>query len=212
MPDALQSLRDAAELARVFATEPVAAAIGRIAGLISRSVRGGGKVMICGNGGSLCDAAHFAEELTGRFRADRPAIAAIALTDPGHLTCVANDYGFDAVFSRGVEALGRPGDVLVVLSTSGNSPNILNAVTAAKGRGMLVVTLLGRGGGKLAQQCGMADVELMAPGLTADRIQELHMLALHTIVELVEAELYPTSGGPSGSPSGAATGRGSVCG
>jgi len=191
MPDALQSLRDAAELAQTFATPTVAEAIQRIAAVIARSVRGGGKVLVCGNGGSLCDAAHFAEELTGRFRADRPAIPAIALTDPGHLTCVANDYGFEAVFSRAVEALGRPGDVLVALSTSGNSPNIIRAVASARANGVLVVTLLGKGGGTMSRTSGAAEVELIAPGLTADRIQELHMLALHTIVELVEAELYP---------------------
>lgn len=206
MPDALQSLQNAAELARAFATASVAEAIGRIAGLISRSVRGGGKVLACGNGGSLCDAAHFAEELTGRFRADRPAIPAIALTDPGHLTCVANDYGFDAVFSRAIEALGRPGDVLVALSTSGNSPNIISAVSAAKSRGMFVVTLLGRSGGQLSAMRGTAEVELMAPGQTADRIQELHMLALHTIVELVEADLYPSSGRGPASTSVSTTG------
>lgn len=154
----------------------------RVVGCFERE----GKVLICGNGGSLCDAVHFAEELTGRFRKDRRALPAIALADAGHLTCVANDYGFEQVFSRGVEALGRKGDVLIALSTSGNSVNILRAVETAKGKGLHTVALLGKGGGKLR---GMCEIEIAVPGETADRIQELHMLMLHTIVELVEKGL-----------------------
>lgn len=188
MPDAMNSLKQAAELAQAFATPANAELVERAAALIARAVHDGGKVLVCGNGGSLCDATHFAEELTGRFRADRPAIPAIAIAEPGHLTCVGNDYGFEAIFSRGVEALGKPGDVLVAMSTSGNSANIVRAVETARGRGMSVIALLGKTGGTLR---GKADVELIAPGQTADRIQELHMIVLHTLVELVEAKLYP---------------------
>ncbi len=165
------------------------AAVGRIqrgAALIAERLRAGNKVLICGNGGSACDAAHFAEELTGRFRRDRPALAAIACTDAGHITCVANDYGFDQVFSRWVEALGRAGDVLIVLSTSGESENIVRAVRAAPETGVRPVALLGRGGGRAR---GLCDVEIIAPGETSDRIQELHMLILHAWVEAVEGAL-----------------------
>lgn len=146
----------------------------------------GNKVLICGNGGSLCDATHFAEELTGRFRKDRPALAAIAISDPGHITCAANDFGFDRVFSRGVEALGRPGDVLIALSTSGKSANVRLALEAARLRGMFTVALLGRDGGECA---GLADLAIVVPGSTSDRIQELHMVILHTLVEGVESRL-----------------------
>ncbi len=156
------------------------------AALLAERLKAGGKILICGNGGSACDAAHFAEELTGRFRSDRPALAAIACTDPGHITCVANDYGFEQVFSRWVEALGRPGDVLIVLSTSGNSSNLLRAASAAKTRGLRSVALLGRAGGKLKGAC---DHEIVVPGETSDRIQELHMLILHAWAESVEGML-----------------------
>lgn len=146
----------------------------------------GNKVLICGNGGSLCDATHFAEELTGRFRKDRPALAAVAISDPGHITCAANDFGFDRVFSRGVEALGRPGDVLIALSTSGKSANVRLALEAARARGMFTVALLGRDGGECV---GLADLAIVVPGSTSDRIQELHMVILHTLVEGVESRL-----------------------
>ncbi|MCK6475947.1 MAG: D-sedoheptulose 7-phosphate isomerase [Phycisphaerales bacterium] len=150
----------------------------------------GHKVIVCGNGGSMCDAMHFAEELTGRFRGDRPALAAIAISDPSHLTCVANDYGFDQVFSRGVEALGQKGDVLVVLSTSGDSANIVRAVQAGRQRGLTTIALLGKSGGRLRDAC---DHQLLVPGETSDRIQELHMILLHAMVEAIEAEMFPAA-------------------
>ncbi len=164
----------------------------RFADLLAERLRagGGGKVMACGNGGSACDAMHFCEELTGRFRKERPPLAAIACIDPGHITCTANDYGFDQVYSRWVQALGRKGDVLLVLSTSGNSPNILNALSAAKDCGMSTAAFLGRGGGKAA---GQADFEWIVPGEQSDRIQELHMLLLHALVEAVERRLFPAN-------------------
>lgn len=176
-------LADAALVARVDAA-------GRaLAGCLDR----GCKVLLCGNGGSLCDAAHFAEELTGRFRADRRPLAAIACADPGHITCTANDYGFEQVFSRWVEALAKPGDVLVLLSTSGNSANIIRAAETARALGLETVALLGKGGGRLAGRCTH---EISVPGDTSDRIQELHMLILHAWVELVESalRLRPGSG------------------
>lgn len=153
---------------------------------LAASLRAGNKILVCGNGGSLCDAAHFAEELTGRFRADRPPLAAIACADPGHLTCVANDYGFDEVFSRWVRGLGRSGDALIVLSTSGKSENIRRALVAAKDLGLVTVALLGRGGGACK---GLATHEVIVPGETSDRIQELHMLLLHAWVEAIERSL-----------------------
>ena len=144
----------------------------------------GCKAIICGNGGSLCDAAHFAEELTGRFRADRPPLPAIALSEPGHLTCTANDYGFEHVFSRSVQALGAAGDVLIALSTSGNSANCVKACEAARAKGMTTIGLLGKGGGRLLPVC---DHAIVVPGATSDRIQELHMLVLHIWVEMIES-------------------------
>jgi D-sedoheptulose 7-phosphate isomerase len=153
---------------------------------IATALSSGCKVIACGNGGSMCDASHFVEELTGRFRCDRPAIAALAINDAGHITCTANDYGFDFVFSRAIEALGKPGDVLIALSTSGNSPNILKALSAARNRGVMSIALLGKGGGEAKS---MADIPVIVPGETSDRIQELHMLLLHIFVEGVEMRM-----------------------
>ncbi len=150
----------------------------------------GNKVLIAGNGGSLCDAAHFAEELTGFFRTHRRALPALVLSEPGHLSCVGNDLGFDSVFSRGVEAFGKPGDIFIGLSTSGNSPNIIKAVEAAQERQLKTVTFLGKEGGKLK---GVADLELCIEGFkTSDRIQEAHMTAMHLIIEIVEYYLFPS--------------------
>ena len=148
----------------------------------------GNKVLICGNGGSNCDALHFAEEFTGRFRGDRKALPAIAISDSSHITCVGNDYGFDYIFSRGVEAYGKEGDMFFGISTSGNSPNVIKAVEAAKKLGMKTCILLGKDGGKLK---GMCDYEFIIPGKTSDRIQEIHMMILHIIIEGVERIMFP---------------------
>ena len=156
--------------------------------MLATSFKKGDKVIIAGNGGSLCDGAHFAEELTGQFRRFRPALPAISLSDSSHITCVANDMGFDLIFSRGLEALGREGDVFVGLTTSGNSINIVNAFKAAKAKGMSTIAFLGKSGGKLR---GVADLELIIEGFTtSDRIQEAHMAAIHIIIEVVEQLMF----------------------
>jgi D-sedoheptulose 7-phosphate isomerase len=150
--------------------------------------RNGKKLLIAGNGGSLCDAMHFVEELTGQFRERRPALPAIAFADPSHMSCVANDFGYDEVFSRSVEALGQEGDLFVALTTSGNSPNIVRAVQMAKQKGIKTAAFLGKSGGALK---GMCDWEWIVTGFRySDRIQEAHMLVLHILVELVENELF----------------------
>jgi D-sedoheptulose 7-phosphate isomerase len=159
-----------------------------VAQALAGAFKNGNKGLICGNGGSACDAMHFAEEFTGRYRKDRPALPVISLTDASHITCVGNDYGFDAIFSRGVEAFGQKGDFFFGISTSGNSPNVLKAIDAAKSRGLKTVALLGKDGGKMK---GLCDYEFIVPGKTADRIQEVHMMILHIIIEGVEREMWP---------------------
>ncbi|EIO3972154.1 D-sedoheptulose 7-phosphate isomerase [Vibrio vulnificus] len=155
--------------------------------MIAESFKQDGKVLSCGNGGSHCDAMHFAEELTGRYRENRPGYAGIAISDPSHLSCVSNDFGYDYVFSRYVEAVGRKGDVLFGLSTSGNSGNILKAIEAAKAKGMKTIALTGKDGGKMA---GLADVEIRVPHFGyADRIQEVHIKIIHIIIQLIEKEM-----------------------
>ena len=144
----------------------------------------GNKIIIAGNGGSLCDAAHFAEELTGFFRKPRQAYPAIALTEAGHITCTGNDLGFDYIYSRGVEAYGKPDDIFIGLTTSGNSPNIIKAIEVAHQRQLKTIAFLGKGGGKLK---GVAHLELLIDGFkTSDKIQEAHMAAIHIIIEMVE--------------------------
>jgi D-sedoheptulose 7-phosphate isomerase len=163
---------------------------GRVEGVASHLatvLAAGGRILTCGNGGSLCDAMHFAEEMSGRFRDDRPALAVHAMADPTHLTCTANDYGFERVFARGVEAWGKKGDALVVFSTSGKSPNLIAAVAGAHARGLSVVGLLGRDGGPLKDQC---DHVLVVPGTTSDRIQEVHIKIVHLLIELIEKKLF----------------------
>lgn len=148
----------------------------------------GGKALSCGNGGSMCDAMHFAEELTGRYRKDRRALPALAISDPSHLSCVANDYGYESVFSRMVEAMGQKGDILLAISTSGNSRNILKAVEAARQKEMIVIGLSGYTGGHLAQS---SDISICVPGSTTDRIQELHIKIIHILIEGIERNLFP---------------------
>jgi len=156
--------------------------------LIADCFREEGKLLIAGNGGSLCDAMHFAEELTGVFREKRKALPALALSDPGHMSCVGNDLGYAEIFARSVEAFGQPGDVLVVLTTSGNSENITKAVLTAKERGLKTVAFLGKSGGKLR---GLCDLEWIITGFKySDRIQEAHMAAIHIIIEMIERQLF----------------------
>jgi D-sedoheptulose 7-phosphate isomerase len=144
-------------------------------------------IFSCGNGGSMCDAMHFAEELSGRFRNDRPSLPAIAIGDASHITCAANDYGFDSVFSRYLEGIGKHGDVLLAISTSGNSKNIINAAQTAKKTGMKVVALTGKDGGKLAL---LADAELRAPfSEFSDRVQEIHIKIIHSLIHYIELNL-----------------------
>lgn len=155
--------------------------------ILAHSVMNGGKILTCGNGGSMCDAMHFAEELTGRYRENRAPLAAIALTDASHISCTANDYGFESIFSRMVEAIGKPEDVLFAISTSGNSENVLKAANAAKINGMKVVALTGKDGGKLAH---IADVEIRVPHFSwSDRIQEIHIKIIHTLIDYIEQEI-----------------------
>jgi D-sedoheptulose 7-phosphate isomerase len=152
--------------------------------VMSTAIKGGGKVISCGNGGSMCDAMHFAEELSGRYRNDRPSLPAISISDPSHLTCVGNDYGFAHVFSRFVEGLGLEGDVLLAISTSGNSENVVKAAEAALARGMKVVSLTGNGGGKLAP---LSTVEVRVPhNGYADRVQEIHIKVIHSLIDYIE--------------------------
>ena len=154
---------------------------------MARCLEQGGKIITAGNGGSLCDALHFAEELTGQFRAPRKALAALCLADGGHLTCVGNDMGFEQVFARGIEALGKKGDLFLGLSTSGKAQNIVRAFEQARKQELSTIALLGRGGGKCK---GLADLELIIEGFShADRIQEAHMCALHVVIEVLEKKL-----------------------
>ncbi|ENM3750466.1 D-sedoheptulose 7-phosphate isomerase [Vibrio cholerae] len=181
-------LTEAADVLQKFLSDDHnIAQIEAAAKLIADSFKQGGKVLSCGNGGSHCDAMHFAEELTGRYRENRPGYPGIAISDPSHLSCVSNDFGYDYVFSRYVEAVGAKGDVLFGLSTSGNSGNILKAIEAAKMKGMKTIALTGKDGGKMA---GLADVEIRVPHFGyADRIQEVHIKIIHIIIQLIEKEM-----------------------
>ncbi len=187
LPLLKKSVHDAQEAVSFLTSKEALSFMEQAAILLASTFQSLNKVLIAGNGGSLCDAAHFAEELTGNFRKPRKAFPVIVLSEPGHLTCVANDFGFDHVFARGIEAFGAKGDVFIALSTSGNSKNILLGVEEAKKRGLTVVAFLGKGGGALL---GKADYELIVPTFsTSDRIQEVHMTALHIIIEAMEAVL-----------------------
>ena len=181
-------LNEAAQVLQAFIADPQnLLAIEAAATMIADSFRQEGKVLSCGNSGSHCDAMHFAEELTGRYRENRPGYAGIAISDPSHLSCVSNDFGYEFVFSRYVEAVGRSGDVLLGISTSGNSGNIIRAIEVAKSKGIKTIALTGKDGGKMA---GLADVEIRVPHFGyADRIQEVHIKIIHLLIQLIEKEM-----------------------
>jgi len=186
--DIKQSFLDAQAVLNDFlANEENFKAIEKAGEAMAESIKNGGKVISCGNGGSMCDAMHFAEELTGRFRDDRPGMAALAISDPSHITCVGNDYGFDYIFSRYVEAMGQKGDVFLGISTSGNSANVINAIKSAKEKGMTVVGLTGKTGGKMAEMC---DVEIRVPWKSySDRVQEIHIKVIHCLIQYIEEKM-----------------------
>ncbi len=159
--------------------------------LLAERLRRGHKILVCGNGGSAADAQHFAAELVNRFEIERPGLAAIALTtDSSALTSIANDYAFEQIFARQVRALGRPGDVLLAISTSGHSPNVLVAIDAARELGMVTLALTGRDGGRMAEQLGDGDIEIRAVAPATARIQETHILIIHCLCDLVDWLLF----------------------
>jgi D-sedoheptulose 7-phosphate isomerase len=175
---------EALSVLQAFATEATFQKIEKAGAIMVESLANGGKIISCGNGGSMCDAMHFAEELTGRYRGNRRALPAISISDPSHLSCVSNDYGYDFVFSRFLEALGNKGDVLVAISTSGNSKNVINAVVEARNKGMIVIGLTGKDGGLMKDLC---DVEIRAPySEFADRAQEIHIKVIHSLIHYIE--------------------------
>lgn len=162
-------------------------AIEESAKIMTVSIENGGKIISCGNGGSMCDAMHFAEELTGKFREERSPIPAVSISDPSHITCVGNDYGFDAIFSRYVESVGNTGDVLLAISTSGKSTNVIRAAEEANRKGIKVVALTGKDGGELSDLC---DIEIRVPHFGySDRIQEIHIKVIHILILLIEKNL-----------------------
>ena len=185
----LDELKESAAVLNTFINTPSALiAIKNATDIMVACVASGNKIISCGNGGSMSDAMHFAEELTGRFRNNRKSIAAIAISDPSHITCTANDYGFEHIFSRYIEGVAKQGDVLLAISTSGNSKNIVEAVKAAKEKQMKVVALTGKDGGKLAD---MVDIEIRAPfTIYADRAQEIHIKVIHILIKNIEQELF----------------------
>jgi D-sedoheptulose 7-phosphate isomerase len=188
------ALTEAAEsLARLQADAGMLDRIAQAGALLADAFAAGGRAYSCGNGGSMCDAMHFAEELTGRFRDDRKGYAALAISDPGHLSCVGNDYGYERVFARFIEAHGRAGDVLLAITTSGTSRNVVAAAQAAKGFGMKVIALTGHAGTPVTE---LADIAIVTPGgKYADRVQELHIKVIHILIELVERRLAPKNYG-----------------
>jgi D-sedoheptulose 7-phosphate isomerase len=178
---------EALEVLNQFSVEENFIKIDEAGTFMVRSLQNGGKLISCGNGGSMCDAMHFAEELTGRYRDNRKAIPAISISDPSHLSCVANDFGYDSVFSRFIEAFGKEGDVLLAISTSGNSKNVIKAIETAKSKGMKVIGLTGKDGGQMKELC---DVEIRAPFSTfADRAQEIHIKVIHSLIDFIERNL-----------------------
>lgn len=184
----IHSLSDAAICLNSFLEDEAnIKSIENAAKLMAQCLKNGGKIIAAGNGGSMSDAMHFAEELSGRFRNNRRALAAIAISDPGHITCVANDFGFEFIFSRAIEALGNENDVFLGISTSGNSENILNAAKVSLDKKLKVISLTGKGGGKLAE---MSSLDIQAPNSHyADRAQEIHIKVIHILIELIEYQL-----------------------
>lgn len=179
--------QEAESVLKQFQTEENFTKMAQAIDWMTQAIQGGSKIISCGNGGSMCDAMHFAEELSGRYRNDRKALAAISISDPSHLSCVANDYGYEFVFSRFIEGLGHSSDVLLGISTSGNSKNVILAVEAAKAIGMKTIVLTGKEGGKLAL---LADLEIRAPySAYADRAQEIHIKVIHAFIDGIERKL-----------------------
>ena len=181
----LQELTQARDVLNDFMNQPDSiVSIENAANLIVDAIHSGGKIISCGNGGSMCDAMHFAEELTGRYRENRKPIPALAISDSSHLSCVSNDFGYDQVFSRYVEALGKKGDVLLAISSSGNSKNVIEAISTAKKNGVKTIVLTGKGGGRMAE---IGDIVINVPhhGF-ADRIQEIHIKVIHILILLIE--------------------------
>lgn len=184
-----RSLEEARDTVEKFLADPAQMEkCVRFTDMLCETFKAGGNVFSCGNGGSHCDAMHFAEEWTGKYRKDRKPMGALALGDSSHVTCVANDFGFSEIFARQLAALGRPGDLLVGLSTSGNSENVCKAFEVAQKNDIRTVALLGRDGGKLKE---MADLAIIVPAQTSDRIQEVHIKLIHTVIETVERRLFP---------------------
>lgn len=184
------ALQKARETLDAFLADPdLVAAVGEFAGHCQATLEAGGKLLACGNGGSMCDAMHFAEEWTGRFQGSRSPLPAMAFSDPSQLTCISNDFGYEEVFARSLQAHGREGDLLVCLSTSGDSPNTVRALEEARRMGIRSVALLGKGGGKMRE---LADLSIVVPlATTSDRIQELHIKVLHACIEAVERSMFP---------------------
>lgn len=177
----------ALEVLRTFNSDANIQKIDDAIDILSTSLENGGKIISCGNGGSMCDAMHFAEELSGRFRNNRKGLAALSISDPSHISCVANDFGYEYIFSRYVDAIGSKGDVLLGISTSGNSDNVIKAVESAKSKGIKTIVLTGKTGGKLAT---LADLEIRAPHSDyADRAQEIHIKVIHALIDGIERSL-----------------------
>lgn len=185
-----QNLEEAQKVLTDFLSNPQQIQqIESVAACLVEALQAGNKILSCGNGGSHCDAMHFAEELSGRYRENRPALAAMAISDPSHITCVGNDFGYNYIYSRFIEGLGNPGDVLFGISTSGNSENIIEAVKAAQNKGMKVVLLTGKDGGQLAQFQNVLEIRVDHFGF-ADRIQEIHIKIIHILIQLIEKQLF----------------------
>ena len=184
-----QSLQESQQVLADFLANPAKIeSIEKAADVLVNALKKGNKILSCGNGGSHCDAMHFAEELSGRYRENRPALAAMAISDPSHISCVSNDFGYNYIFSRFIEGLGNAGDVLVGISTSGNSANIIEAVKAAQAKGMEVILLTGKDGGQLASY-GCHEIRVDHFGY-ADRIQEIHIKVIHILIQLIESKLF----------------------